>query len=123
MKSQVQRLASFAYEKVIEVKGEEYEKKYSSHVRKLPSMITYNGLLTTVAFIRSKAGSDEGWEKVEKDIKEYLKVFEYKEVNSLVKFFADLELQEYRLYTKKLLYFANWLKRIAEGELKHEEQE
>lgn len=86
-------------------------------------MITYNGLLTTVAFIRSKAGSDEGWEKVEKDIKEYLKVFEYKEVNSLVKFFADLELQEYRLYTKKLLYFANWLKRIAEGELKHEEQE
>lgn len=123
MKSKVQEVASFAYRRISQVKGKDFEKKYSSHVRKLPSMIVHNGLFTTVAFIRSKAGSDEGWEAIEKDIKEFLREFEKKEPESLIEFFANLSLQEYRLYTQKLLYFAQWLKRIAEGELKYEGEE
>ncbi len=122
MRSKLQEVARFTYERVKAVKGKGFEDKYSSHARKLPSMIVHNGLLTTVAFIRSKASSDEGWETIEKDIKAFLKEFEKKNPENLVEFFAGLSLQEYRLYTQKLLYFAQWLKRIVEGELKHDGQ-
>ncbi len=120
MRSKLQEVARFTYERVKAVKGQDFEDKYSSHARKLPSMIVHNGLLTTVAFIRSKANSDEGWKAIEEDIKVFLNEFERKNPENLVEFFANLSLQEYRLYTQKLLYFAQWLKRIVEGELKHE---
>lgn len=121
MKSRVQGIAGFAYNCIAEVKNKEIESQYSSYVRKLPSMITHNGLLTTVAFIKSKASRNEAWETVKSHIERYLKEIEGKSINGeLVKFFAEMELSEYRLYTKKLLFFAEWLKRIAEGELKYE---
>jgi CRISPR-associated protein Cmr5 len=120
MRSKLQEVARFTYERVKAVKGQDFEDKYSSHARKLPSMIVHNGLLTTVAFIRSKANSHEGWKAIEEDIKAFLNEFERKNPENLVEFFANLSLQEYRLYTQKLLYFAQWLKRIVEGELKHE---
>ncbi len=121
MRSMLQKVAGLAYECVAEVKGEGFEGKYSSHARKLPSMIVHNGLLTTCAFIRSKK-NDEAWKKIEEHIKRYMKEIENKEVDSLVKFFSGLDLKEYRLYTRKVLHFAQWLKRVAEGELKDEEQ-
>ncbi len=121
MKSMLQKVAGLAYECVAEVKGKGFEGKYSSHARKLPSMIVHNGLLTTCAFIRSKQ-NDEAWKMIEEHIKRYLKEIESKQVDSLVKFFSGLDLKEYRLYTRKVLYFAQWLKRVAEGELKDEEQ-
>ncbi|WPM32648.1 type III-B CRISPR module-associated protein Cmr5 [Hydrogenobacter sp. T-2] len=121
MKSKLQEIASFAYDCVMEVKNKSFEKDYLSHARKLPSMIVHNGLLTTCAFIRSKQ-NDDGWKKIEEHIKRYMKEIENKEVDSLVKFFSGLDLKEYRLYTRKVLYFAQWLKRVAEGELKYEEQ-
>ncbi|OIF89912.1 type III-B CRISPR module-associated protein Cmr5, partial [Acinetobacter baumannii] len=71
--------------------------------------------------IRSKQ-NDEAWKRIEEHIKRYLKEIEGKQVDSLVKFFSGLDLKEYRLYTRKVLYFAQWLKRVAEGELKYEEQ-
>lgn len=121
MKSRVQEIAGFAYNCIAEVKNKEIESQYSSYVRKLPSMITHNGLLTTVAFIKSKVSRNEAWETVKSHIERYLKEIEGKSINGeLVKFFAEMELSEYRLYTKKLLFFAKWLKRIAEGELKYE---
>ncbi|MEJ7621230.1 MAG: type III-B CRISPR module-associated protein Cmr5 [Aquificaceae bacterium] len=121
MRSMLQKVAGLAYECVAEVKGKGFEGKYSSHARKLPSMIVHNGLLTTCAFIRSKQ-NDEAWKRIEEHIKRYLKEIEGKQVDSLVKFFSGLDLKEYRLYTRKVLYFAQWLKRVAEGELKYEEQ-
>ncbi|WP_340695944.1 type III-B CRISPR module-associated protein Cmr5 [Hydrogenobacter thermophilus] len=126
MRSRVQEVAKFAYDRVSKVRDQrdqEFKKKYSSHAQKLPSMIVHNGLLTTVAFIRSKANSDKGWEAIEGDIKAFLNKFERKNPENLVEFFANLSLQEYRLYTQKLLYFAQWLKRIVEGELKYEGEE
>ncbi len=131
MKSKLQEIASFAYDcvkEIAEVKDKDLKEKYYSHARELPSMIVHNGLLTTCAFIRSKK-NDEAWKKIEEHIKRYLKEIEIKEkeaegkqVDSLVKFFSGLDLKEYRLYTRKVLHFAQWLKRIAEGELKDEEQ-
>lgn len=122
MKSRLQDVALLAYECVKEVKGSEFESKYASHARKLPSMIVHNGLLTTCAFIRAKA-KDKGWQEIENHIKRYLERLEGKKVDSLVKFFAELDFASYRLYTKRVLYFAEWLKRIAEGELKYEAKE
>ncbi|MCS6958135.1 MAG: type III-B CRISPR module-associated protein Cmr5 [Aquificaceae bacterium] len=122
MRSKLQELANFAYGCVAEVKGQEYEKKYASYARKLPSMIVHNGLLSTCAFVRSKANKEEAWKKVEEHLLKYLKEYEKQEVQSLVSFLSSLDLSGYRLYTKKLLYFANWLKRIAEGELKQDEE-
>jgi CRISPR-associated protein, Cmr5 family len=55
MRSKVQELAQLAYECVKEVKGKDFASRYLAYARKLPSMIIYNGLLTTVAFAKAKA--------------------------------------------------------------------
>ncbi|MEJ5339889.1 MAG: type III-B CRISPR module-associated protein Cmr5 [Aquificaceae bacterium] len=122
MKSRLQQVAGLAYECVKGVKGKGFEGKYASHARKLPSMIVHNGLLTTCAFIRAKA-KDDGWQEIENHIKLYLEKMEGKKVDSLVEFFAGLDFAQYRLYTQKILYFAQWLKRLAEGELKYEAEQ
>ncbi|RLJ70691.1 CRISPR-associated protein Cmr5 [Hydrogenivirga caldilitoris] len=124
MRSKVQEIAGFAYRCISEVKGKEMESQYSSYVRKLPSMITHNGILTTVTFVNAKARENKAWAIIKKHVEDYLKEMEKESTNvELVKFFAELELSQYRLYTKKLLFFTQWLKRIAEGELKYEEKQ
>ncbi|AAC06665.1 type III-B CRISPR module-associated protein Cmr5 [Aquifex aeolicus] len=133
MQTRIQKVVKFAYGCVNEVKGrEQIEEKYASYVRKLPSMIIHNGLLPTVAFIRSKAGIDaqnklspekEAWKKIENHIKNYLIKIENVEVpDSLTRLFAEMDFSRYRLYTQKILFFTQWLKRVAEGELKSEEE-
>ena len=121
MKSRVQEIALLAYNCVKEVKGKDFESKYSSHARKLPSMIVHNGVMTTLAFMKAKASSDEGWKILLSHVERYMREIENKESDNLLKLFGEMELSEYRLYTQKLLYFAQWLKRMAEGELKDEQ--
>jgi len=118
MKSRVQKVALLAYDCVQEVKGKGFEDKYLRHARKLPSMILHNGIMTTVAFMKAKASSDKGWEFLLSHLCRYMEEIESKKCNNLLELFGEMELSEYRLYTQKLLYFAQWLKRIAEGELK-----
>ncbi len=125
MRSKVQELAQLAYECVKEVKGKEFASKYLAYARKLPSMITYNGLLTTVAFAKTKAkkASTEGkaWEKLLEHLKEFLRREGINKDNEdLIEFLSKLEVQEYRFITKKVLDFSLWLKRIAEGEIEDE---
>jgi len=120
MKSRVQKVALLAYDCVQEVKGKGFEDKYLRHARKLPSMILHNGIMTTLAFMKAKASSDDGWKFLLSHLGRYMKEIENRESDdfNLLKLFGEMELSEYRLYTQKLLYFAQWLKRIAEGELK-----
>jgi len=141
MRSKVQKLAQLAYECVKEIKGKEFASKYLAYARKLPSMITYNGLLTTVAFAKTKAKKastkaevkEREKDKKEKNIEalawkmllEHLKEFLRKEgINQdnedLIEFLSKLEVQEYRFITKRVLDFSLWLKRIAEGEIEDE---
>ncbi len=152
MKSKVQELAQLAYECVKQVKdeaekmdekGKDFASRYLSYAKKLPSMIIYNGLLTTVAFAKAKAkkastkakveeekkGQREKGEKVEalawKMLLEHLKEFLRREgINQdnkdLIEFLSEREVQEYRLITKRVLDFSMWLKRIAEGEIEDE---
>jgi CRISPR-associated protein Cmr5 len=152
MKSKVQELAQLAYECVKQVKdkaneidkmnkkGKDFASKYLSYARKLPSMIIYNGLLTTVAFAKAKAKKastrakvEEGekvnieglaWEKLLEHLKEFLRREGINQDNEdLIEFLSKREVQEYRLITKRVLDFSLWLKRIAEGEIEDEGKE
>lgn len=149
MRSKVQKLAQLAYECVKEVKdkanemdkinkkGKDFASKYLSYARKLPSMIIYNGLLTTVAFAKAKAKKAstrakveerekvniEGlaWEKLLEHLKEFLRREGINQDNKdLIEFLSEREVQEYRFITKRVLDFSQWLKRIAEGEIEDE---
>ena len=125
MKSKVQKLAKLAYECVGGVKNEDFASKYLAYAKKLPSMIIYNGLLTTVAFAKTKAkkASIEGkaWEKLLEHLKEFLRREGINQDNKdLIEFLSELEVQEYRFITKRVLDFSLWLKRIAEGEVEDE---
>jgi CRISPR-associated protein Cmr5 len=125
LRSKVQKLAQLAYECVGGVKNEDFASKYLAYAKKLPSMIIYNGLLTTVAFAKTKAkkGSTEGkaWEKLLEHIGEFLR---NEGINlggkDLIEFLSEREVQEYRFITKRVLDFSLWLKRIAEGEIEDE---
>ena len=146
MRSKVQELAKLAYECVGGVKNEDFASKYLAYAKKLPSMIIYNGLLTTVAFAKAKAkkafteaevkeekkGDREKEEKVEalawKMLLGHLEKFLNEEgINQdnedLIEFLSKREVQEYRLITKRVLDFSLWLKRIAEGEIEDEGKE
>jgi CRISPR-associated protein Cmr5 len=116
MRSKVQELAQLAYECVKEVKGKEFASKYLAYARKLPSMITYNGLLTTVAFAKTK--KENAWRKLLEHLEKFLREEGIKQDNKdLIEFLSEREVQEYRFITKRVLDFSQWLKRIAEGEI------
>jgi CRISPR-associated protein Cmr5 len=149
MRSKVQELAQLAYECVKEVKdeakkmdkkGKDFASRYLAYARKLPSMIIYNGLLTTVAFAKAKAkkastkaevkegekDKREQGEKVEAlawkmllgHLEKFLAEEGIKQENKdLIEFLSEREVQEYRFITKRVLDFSLWLKRIAEGEI------
>ncbi len=152
MRSKVQELAQLAYECVKQVKdeaekmnekGKDFASRYLSYAKKLPSMIIYNGLLTTVAFAKAKAkkasakaevreekkGEREKGEKVEAlawkmllgHIEKFLNEEGINQNNEdLIEFLSKREVQEYRFITKRVLDFSLWLKRIAEGEIEDE---
>jgi len=121
MKSKVQELAQLAYECVKEVKDKEFASKYLAYARKLPSMIIYNGLLTTLAFAKAKAKKEDAWEKLLEHLKEFLRREGINQDNKdLIEFLSKREVQEYRFITKRVLDFSLWLKRIAEGEIEDE---
>ena len=91
-------------------------------------MIIYNGLLTTVAFAKTKAkkASIEGkaWKMLLGHIEKFLNEEGIKQDNKdLIEFLSEREVQEYRFITKKVLDFSLWLKRIAEGEIEDEGKE
>jgi CRISPR-associated protein, Cmr5 family len=118
MRSKVQELAQLAYECVKEVKGKDFASRYLAYARKLPSMIIYNGLLTTVAFAKAKAKKEDAWDKLLGHLKEFLRREGINQDNKdLIEFLSKLEVQEYRYITKRVLDFSLWLKRIAEGEI------
>jgi CRISPR-associated protein Cmr5 len=133
MRSKVQELAQLAYECVKQVKdkanemdkmnkkGKEFASKYLAYARKLPSMITYNGLLTTVAFAKTKAKKEDAWRKLLEHLERFLRKEGIKQDNKdLLEFLSEREVQEYRFITKRVLDFSLWLKRVAEGEIEDE---
>ncbi|MEN3045248.1 MAG: type III-B CRISPR module-associated protein Cmr5 [Candidatus Hydrothermales bacterium] len=104
-----QERASFVLGKVKKVKDKD---KYKRNARKLPSLITSNGLILTLAFFKSK----EETKPVYDTVNEWLKKKGYIRDDALEEL-INSDFLKLRLATIEILEFANWLKRIVEIEL------
>ena len=154
LKTLNQLRAEYAYKCVEEVKSkyENTASRYKSLAKKLPQMITYNGLLTTLAFLKSKAKYEKKsgkteingdflilahltcWLKRTSPFKagecketDLSKETDLKEVSSqinefLKEVYKNWNAHELFLKTAEALAIAQWLKRIAEGELEDDSQ-
>ena len=144
VKTLEQKRALYAWDVINKLKQKENFKsdRILSLFRKLPSMIMHNGLITTTAFLKSKSISkgtlkDEGavlyaleyymHHRLEKkEIPEKLESdkFEKSKVESTHKYYSqellNMDFSRYRLETAEALRIAQWLKRIAEGEIEDE---
>ncbi|NPA14857.1 MAG: type III-B CRISPR module-associated protein Cmr5 [Aquificae bacterium] len=116
-------------EKVAE--NDKLKKDFLPLVRKLPSRITHNGLLTTLAFLYSKATFNKETQKptdapavVLSALVSFLKDGEVKtettkdKVQSFIKSLTETNFLKLMLYSQKALTFSQWLKRLAEGTFK-----
>ncbi len=131
MKTLEQERMAKAYECVEEAKAifPKDKKKltaYKSLVQRLPSMITFNGLLTTLAFMRAKEkNGDQAHALALKHLCEYLSYrfglqgWTYERLINLLKS-GCVELEGYLYMFKEAVEFAVWLKRIVEGEIEDE---
>jgi CRISPR-associated protein Cmr5 len=139
LKTLNQLRAEYAYKCVEQVKNTNAASRYKSLAKKLPQMITYNGLLTTLAFLKSKAKYEKKSGKTEingdffilahltlwlerKSRFEPVKKNDLDGLNKTIneflkKVYNDWNAHELFLKTAEALAIAQWLKRIAEGEL------
>ncbi|MBI4749716.1 MAG: type III-B CRISPR module-associated protein Cmr5 [Acidobacteria bacterium] len=119
-----QARATAAWNNIQEVKGQDFEAKYSSWAKKFPALVLNNGLGQALAFLRAK----------NKDEHQALYSHFSRWVTSQIYRTSDNELLErligshsnsldYRHATTETLAFAGWLKRFAEAELKSEEDQ
>ena len=131
-----QEYALYAYKCIKKVKELNLQSDYKTRVRRLPAMITHNGLLTTLTFLYSKAKfknkKNENAPNAEalllKHIVAWLEYREPKEINqqdisSFIKRLAETDFQHLMLYSRRALTLAQWLKRLAEGEFEDAKDE
>ena len=122
MKTAEQERAKRAFEFVSQVlDNEKIKKDYLGTVRKIPQMITYNGLITTLAFLKSKE-NHEDYKMALNHLTEYLceKLGIENDYRKLLETLYESPLEKYMFITQEAIYFSIWLKRIAEGEIKDE---
>ncbi len=145
-----QKRAEYAWKCIKEVKKLSSmgldEKGYRSQARKLPSMIMHNGLITTLAFLKSKAEVNVKSKKINDEALILFQITRYlhdeneghkeatpenveQALNDDEGYYAcffekliNATFSEYRHETMKAIRLAVWLKRIAEGELEDEDQ-
>lgn len=118
LKSLNQERASFALKKVKNIDSEE-KNKYATTAKKIPAMITTNGLIPTLAFLKSKKES----ESVYNTINEWLNQKGYNknsQNNDALESLLSCDFSTLRLATMEAMAFANWLKRMVEIEMKEE---
>lgn len=95
-------------------------KKYKSYARKLPALITTNGLIATLAFLKSKSDAED----VYKSVVEWLKKQKHiGEGNDGLEELLKADYHKLRLATLEALAFASWLKRMVDIEIEGEENE
>ena len=112
---------------------ETLEERYSSYIKKMPTLIQNNGLGNTLAFYRSKFGSEEE-EKLSPDKRAYKLIYVHLNewVNRRFKYNEDIlrwiiskktsPIDVFKV-TKETIALLNWMKRFTEAELKGEEHE
>ena len=128
IKTTVNQRAEFAYKCVRDIARDNADiaKKYKAYSKRLMAMIRINGLLATITFIKGKGSSldaeGKAYKRLYKDIGEWLKSTDCP-VNSvydtnkrdLMDIVVSLNSDEYRVTTKEIMEFVNWLRRFAKG--------
>ena len=119
MKTIEQERAYFALKCVerIKTQNKEVKEKYKRNAKRLPALLTSNGLASTLAFLKSKPET----EILYKDVEEWLKKREIVKSNkSALEYCLEISPSQYRIITSEAIAFSQWLKRIAEVELREE---
>jgi CRISPR-associated protein Cmr5 len=126
-KTLTQEYALYAFECIKEI-PENLKGKYLSRVKKLPAMITHNGLLTSLAFLYSKAKFENNTASNEsalvlKQLVNWLTGRQKKtseitkeDISKFIHTLAETNFQQLMLYSRRALTLSQWLKRLAEGE-------
>lgn len=117
--------AALAWDKICQVKknpSENFQKKYGSLARKMPTLIQVNGLAQTLAFLKAKAKENDHQILMFKNLSEWIcNRFNLGTGDLLSDHILKMDSQRYRLITNESLAFLQWLKRFAEAELGTEE--
>lgn len=109
-----QERASFVLSKIEEVKTKEkkYQEKFKTNAKRLSSLIISNGLLPTLAFLKSSSDRKPVYDVLD----EWLKNKRFCQNDALAEL-LNSDAVKLRLVTMEALEFANWLKRIVEVEM------
>ncbi len=128
-----QRYAKEVFKLIEEVeRNNKLKKDFLPLVRKLPARITHNGLLTTLAFLYSKADFKDNAPAnapavVLSALVSFLDEGELKtnttkdKVQNFIKGLTETNFLKLMLYSQQALTFSQWLKRLAEGTFKEAE--
>jgi CRISPR-associated protein Cmr5 len=105
------------YIQEVEKKDAKFRENYLSRIRKLPSMITHNGLLTTVTFLYAKSKGKENADGIILlQLVKFLKDSEdVEDEKAFIEKLANIDAKRLMLYSKRALELSQWLKRLAEG--------
>ena len=119
-----QERARHAWTDISQVKSQDYKGKYGSLARKFPVLVLTNGLGHALAFLRAKGKAHH------KTLYSHFSVWVTSQIyeaspgtNDLLERIIEDDSSNYRRATTEALAFAVWIKRFAEGELPHEEDE
>jgi CRISPR-associated protein Cmr5 len=128
-----QERADFAWQKVNEVRGRNFEKEYRQLARSMFANILTNGLGQTVAFLYAKGRKDGAFKQDDGHATLYQHLSQWlgekmgwqapgQAPVELIKKLVDegTQIGDYRRATTEALAFLTWIKRFAEAEVKGE---
>lgn len=107
VKTQNQERALFVLKKIKELKSSNYSEKLSSY-------ILTNGLLPTLAFLKSKKEGEEIYSVLEEYLKSKLNIENSKQ--DIIEALVDTNATKLRLATIEAMELANWIRRLVKSE-------
>jgi len=110
---------------------ESLEKRYSSYIKKTPTLIQTNGLGNTLAFYKSKFGTERE-EELSADKRAYKLIYDhingwfkkrFRKSENIVEWIISEKTSSIEVFqvTKEIIALLNWMKRFSEAELRGEE--
>ena len=111
-----QERANFALQKVRSIISD--KDKFATNAKRLPALITTNGLIPTLAFLKSKGETKPVYDTINEWLKQ--KGFTENNNSDVLEYLLNCDFSTLRLATMEAMAFANWLKRIVEIEIKGE---
>ena len=93
--------------------------KYKSLAKSFPAMVQNNGLAVAIAFLNTKGEQHHQslFDELQNQITITPLINYNGKPNDLMKLITTLSREEYRLVSKEVMLYAQWIKRFAEGML------